>query len=142
MTRSSGEFVRTVRELGYIEGKKIRYELRSAEGNPERFPALADELVRLKVDLLFATSTAGGDPIEAGLVDSLARRGQNVTGVTLVSTELIGKRLELLKETIPGLTRAAVLWNPRSRNRSPLDRKLAPGTGIRSTTSLYGNKQC
>jgi len=144
LTRSSGEIVRTLRELGYIEGKNVRYELRSAEGNPERFPALANELVRLKVDVLVATSAAealafkkatktipivfytGGDPVEAGLVDSLARPGQNVTGVTLVSTELIGKRLELLKETIPRLTRAAVLWNPQARNRSPWTASLLP----------------
>lgn len=128
LARSSDEFVRALRDLGYVEGKNIGFELRSAEGKPERFPALADELVRLKVDVLVATSTAealafrnatktipivfytGGDPIEVGLVDSMARPGGNVTGVTLISAELIGKRLELLKETIPTLSRVAVLW--------------------------------
>ena len=115
LARSSDEFVRALRDLGYVDGKNIGFELRSPEGKPERFPALADELVRLKVDVLVATSTAealafrnatetipivfytGGDPIEVGLVDSMARPGGNVTGVTLISAELIGERLELLK---------------------------------------------
>ena len=128
LRRPSEEFLRALRELGYVEGKNIAFEVRSSEGKPDRFPALADELVRLKVDVLVASSTAeaiafknatktvpivfytGGDPIGAGLVDSLARPGGNITGVTLVSTELIGKRLELLKETIPTLSRVAVMW--------------------------------
>jgi putative ABC transport system substrate-binding protein len=126
--RSSDEFIRALHELGYVEGKNIAFERRSAEGKPERFPALAGELVRLNVDVLVATSTAealafkdatrtipivfytGGDPIEVGLVDSMARPGRNVTGVTLISAALVGKRLELLKETIPTLSRVAVLW--------------------------------
>jgi putative ABC transport system substrate-binding protein len=125
-------FPRALRELGYVEGKNIAFEFRSAEGKPDRFPALADELVRLKVDVLVATSTAealafknasktipivfytGSDPVAVGLVDSLARPGGNITGVTLIATELVGKRLELLKETIPKLARVAVLWNPQS----------------------------
>jgi putative ABC transport system substrate-binding protein len=119
LRQSSGEFVQALRELGYVEGKNIAFEFRSAEGKFDRFPALADELVRLKVDVLVATSTpealafktatktipivfyTGSDPIEVGLVDSLARPGGNITGVTLISTELIGKRLEVLKGTIP-----------------------------------------
>jgi putative ABC transport system substrate-binding protein len=145
LSRSSGEFLRALRELGYVEGKNITVEFRSAEGKPDRFPALADELIRLKVDILVATSTAealafksatktipivfytGGDPIGAGLVDSLARPGGNITGVTLISTELIGKRLELLKETIPTLSRVAVLWNPQSLTMSPWKESLLPG---------------
>jgi ABC-type uncharacterized transport system substrate-binding protein len=144
LRRSSEEFLRALRELGYVENKNIAFEFRSAEGKPDRFPALAEELVRLKVDVLVATSTAealafknatktipivfytGGDPIGAGLVDSLARPGGNITGVTLISTELIGKRLELLKETIPTLSRVAVLWNPQSLAISPWEQSLLP----------------
>jgi ABC-type uncharacterized transport system substrate-binding protein len=128
LRRPSEEFLGALREIGYIEGKNIAFEVQSAEGKPDRFPALASELVGHKVDVLVASSTAealafknatttipivfytGGDPIEVGLVDSLARLGGNVTGVTLVSAELIGKRLELLKETIPALSRVAVMW--------------------------------
>ena len=123
-------FRRALRELGYVEGKNIAFESRSAEGRLDLLPALADELVRLKVDVLvmFTTSAAlaaknatktipivfltTGDPVTAGLVDSLARPGGNITGLTLVGTELAGKRLDLLKETIPRLSRVAVLWNP------------------------------
>ena len=120
-----------LRELGYIEGRKIIYETRSAKGKLERFPALADELVRLKVDVLIASSTAEAlafknatktipivfvastDPVADGLVDSLPRPGANVTGTTSVATLLSGKRLELLKETVPSLSRVAVVWNPQ-----------------------------
>jgi putative tryptophan/tyrosine transport system substrate-binding protein len=130
--RRPSEVFRALHELGYVEGKNIAFEFRSAEGKPDRFPALVDELIRLKVDVLVATSTAealafknatksipivfytGGDPVAVGLVDSLARPGENITGVTAIATELYGKRLELLKETIPKLSRVAVLWNPRN----------------------------
>jgi putative ABC transport system substrate-binding protein len=133
LRRSADEFVRALRELGYVEGKNLAFELRSAEGKFERFPALADELVRQKVDVLVATSTpealafknatktipivfyTGSDPIEVGLVDSLARPSGNITGVTLISAQLIGKRLELLTATIPKLSRVAVLWNSPNR---------------------------
>ena len=129
--RVPSEVLRALRELGYIEGKNVIFEFRSAEGKLDRFPALADELVRLKVDVLVATSAAevvafknatktipivfysGGDPVVIGLVDSLPRPGGNITGVTVMATELIGKRLELLRETIPKLTGVAVLWNPQ-----------------------------
>jgi putative tryptophan/tyrosine transport system substrate-binding protein len=118
-------------ELGYIQGKNIIYESRSTNGKLHRFPALADELVRLKVDVLVASSTAEAlafknatkripivfvgttDPVADGLVDSLARPGANITGTTTVATLLSGKRLELLKETLPRLSRVAVLWNPQ-----------------------------
>jgi ABC-type uncharacterized transport system substrate-binding protein len=120
-----------LRELGYIEGKNIVYETRSAKGNLNRFPALADELLRLKVDVLVASSTAEAlafknatktipivfvgtsDPVADGLVDSLPRPGANITGTTTVATLLSGKRLELLKETVPRLSRVSVLWNPQ-----------------------------
>jgi putative tryptophan/tyrosine transport system substrate-binding protein len=144
LRRPSEEFLGALRERGYVEGKNIAFEVRSAEGNPDRFPALADELIRLKVDILVASSTAealafknatttipivfytGGDPVRVGLVDSLARPGGNITGVTLISTELVGKRLELLKETIPTLSRVAVLWNPQSLTMSAWKESLLP----------------
>jgi ABC-type uncharacterized transport system substrate-binding protein len=121
-----------LRELGYIEGQNIAFEYRYAEGRPGREPGLAAELVRLKVDIIVvpsgdrtiqaaknATKTIpivmagqGIDPVEAGLVESLARPGGNVTGLTGLSTELGGKRLELLKETVPKLSRVAVIYEP------------------------------
>jgi putative ABC transport system substrate-binding protein len=125
-------FRRSLRELGYIDGKNITYETRSAEGKLDRFPALADELIRLKVDVLVASSMAEAlafrnvtrtipiiyvgptDLVTAGLVDSLARPGGNITGFTTVGPLLNGKRLELLKETIPKLSHVAVLWHSKS----------------------------
>ena len=121
-----------LRERGYIEGQNISTEYRYTEGKPDQAPELAAELVRLKVDIIVvaggdtwiraaknATKTipivmmgAGSDPVETGLVESLARPGGNVTGVTLLSTELGGKRLELLKEAVPKLARVAVLYEP------------------------------
>jgi ABC-type uncharacterized transport system substrate-binding protein len=124
-------FRREFRALGYVEGKNIAFEYRDAEGKPNRLPAVADELVRLKVDVIVTASTisalaaknatrtipivfySAGDPVATGLVDSLARPGGNITGFTVISALLAGKRLELLKETIPKLSRVAVLWNPQ-----------------------------
>ena len=123
-----------LRELGYIEGQNIAIEYRYAEGKLDRLPELAAELVRLKVDIIVvaggtgliraaknATKTipivmtgGGSDPVEAGLVESLARPGGNVTGITNLSRELGGKRLELLKEAVPKLARVAVLYDPAS----------------------------
>ena len=119
-----------LRELGYIEGQNIATEYRYAEGKLDRFPELAAELVRLEVDIIVvaggirtvraamnATKTipivmAGlpADPVEAGLVESLARPGGNITGLSSLSRELAGKRLELLKEAVPRLARVAVLY--------------------------------
>jgi putative ABC transport system substrate-binding protein len=121
-----------LRERGYIEGQNIAIEYRYAEGKLDRLPELAAELVRLKVDVIVvaggttdiraaknATKTipiimvgAGRDPVEAGLVKSLARPGGNVTGITNLSRELGGKRLELLKEAVPKVARVAVLYQP------------------------------
>ena len=121
-----------LRELGYIEGQNIAIEYRYAEGKRDRLPERAAELVRLKVDIIVAlggdplilaaknaTKTipivmvgAGIDPVEAGFVESLARPGGNVTGITNISRELGGKRLELLKEAVPKLSRVAVLYDP------------------------------
>jgi len=122
---------RALHDRGYVEGQNITTEYRYSEGKFDRFPDLAAELVRLGVDILMvggaipiraaknATKTIpivmtgiGLDPVEAGLIDSLARPGGNVTGLTLLSRELGGKRLELLKEAIPKLTRVAVLYDP------------------------------
>src|SRR5262245_8548521 len=123
---------RELRALGYVEGKNITFEYRSAEGKPDRFHALVDELVRLKVDVLVVSTTPGAlaaknatktipivfynvaDPVSVGLVDSLARPGGNLTGFTFITPVLAGKRLEVLKETIPKLSRVAVLWNPQN----------------------------
>jgi len=121
-----------LRERGYIEGRNIAIEYRYGEGKIDRAPELAAEVVRLKVDIIVvsggdawiraaknATKTipivmmgAGLDPVVAGLVESLARPGGNVTGVTNLTVELGGKRLELLKEAVPKLARVAVLYDP------------------------------
>src|SRR5215510_13370404 len=118
-----------LRDFGYIEGKNIFIETRYAEGKPDRYPTLVAELVRLKIDVLVtATGPALAakqvsntlpivvvgttDPLAAGLVESLARPGGNVTGLTSLAPELGGKRLELLKETVPKLSRVAFLYNP------------------------------
>ena len=118
------------RELGYVEGRNIVIEARPAEGNVERFAALARELAELKVDVIVASnSLAGraakqatstipivvpvmGDPVGDGLVASLARPGGNVTGLTFLGPELLPKRLALLKEAIPSISLAAALWHP------------------------------
>ena len=116
-----------LRELGWIEGKNIAIEARGAEGKLDRVPDLAAELVRLKVDLIVWTAgieaakqiktipivfVATTDPVSTGLVESLARPGGNVTGLTSLAPELGGKRLELLKETVPRLSRVAFLFDP------------------------------
>jgi putative tryptophan/tyrosine transport system substrate-binding protein len=121
-----------LRELGYIEGQNIATEYRYAEGKRDRFPELAAELVRLKVDIIVAaggdntvraaknaTKTipivmvgTGSDPVEVGLIESLARPGGNLTGLTSFSRDLGGKRLELLKEAVTKLARVAVLYDP------------------------------
>jgi putative ABC transport system substrate-binding protein len=125
-----------LRERGYIEGQNIASEYRYAEGKEDRFPQLAAELVRLKVDIIIvvaggeipvraamnATKTipivmvgSGIDPVEAGHVKSLAHPGGNVTGITLLNRQLSGKRLELLKEAVPKLARVAVLYESTNR---------------------------
>ena len=125
----SEAFRQGLRELGYIEGKSILVEYRYAEGNLDRLPGLVAELVQLKVDVLLvsnlpairaakqATKTipivmvTTVDPVATGIVDSLARPGGNITGITTLVRELSGKRLELLKETFPGMSRVGVLWD-------------------------------
>jgi putative ABC transport system substrate-binding protein len=129
-------FFQGMRELGYVEGKNIVFEKRYAEGKRDRLPALAAELVRLKVDLIVAgganatraakkaTSTIpivmvqSGDPVAAGFVASLARPGGNITGLSSLSPELSGKRLELLKEIVPKLSRVAVFHTSTSEGNA------------------------
>jgi putative ABC transport system substrate-binding protein len=129
----AGERVRqALAGLGYIEGKSIMIEYRYAEDKLERLPALAGELVRLNADVIIAPTTIEvraaknatktipivfynvPDPVGSGLVDSLARPGGNITGFSTINALLSGKRLEILKETIPKLTRVAVLWDPKN----------------------------
>jgi putative ABC transport system substrate-binding protein len=123
-------FRQGLHDLGYVEGRNVLIEYRGAEGKPERLPALAAELVALKVDVLVASSApatlaakqatrtlpivfaAVGDAVADGLVTSLARPGGNVTGFALFSPGLVDKRLELLKQAVPGVSRVAVLWQP------------------------------
>jgi ABC-type uncharacterized transport system substrate-binding protein len=124
-------FRQGLRDLGYVEGRDLVIDYRSAEGKIERLPALAAELIALKVDVIVTATTphalaakratttipivfaAAGDAIADGLVTNLARPGGNVTGLSaLVARELIGKRLELLKQAVPGVSRVAILWHP------------------------------
>jgi putative ABC transport system substrate-binding protein len=126
-------FRQALRELGYVEGTTFLLEVRYGEGRAERLSALAQELVGLKVSVVVATSdvviaaltretqtipivmTISTDPVGTGFVRSLARPGTNVTGLSNISPELSAKRLELLREAVPGLSRVAVLWNPDIR---------------------------
>jgi putative ABC transport system substrate-binding protein len=119
-----------LRDLGYVEGRNVVIEYRDAEGKLERLPALAAELVALKVDVIVTASTAAAlaakqatrtlpivfavaaDPVTDGLVTSFARPGSNVTGLSLLSPELVGKCLEHLKQAVPGVRRVGVLWQP------------------------------
>jgi putative tryptophan/tyrosine transport system substrate-binding protein len=125
-----GAFLEGMRALGYVEGQHLVLEYRGAEGQYERLPALAAELVRLQVDVIVtygtppsvaakhATTTipivmmSVGDPVGSGLVASLARPGGNVTGVTSLSPDLVGKQLEFPKDVLPTISRVALLWNP------------------------------
>src|SRR6185295_11311843 len=129
-TSMTNAFSQGLRELGYVESQNVAIEYRYAEGKYERFPDYVNELVHLKVDVIVAVPTAAAlaaknatgtipivtvavfDPVESGLVASLARPGKNVTGLTLIAgPEIVGKYLELLKESVPKASRLAVLWN-------------------------------
>ena len=123
-------FLQGLRDLGYVEGGNVLIDYRDAQGKLERLPALAAELVALKVDVIFAPATQHvlaakqatktipiifadvGDPVALGFVKSLARPGGNITGLTNLNPELIGKWLELLKQAVPDLSRVAFLWQP------------------------------
>jgi putative ABC transport system substrate-binding protein len=132
-----------LRERGYVAGQNIVIEYRFSEDRDDRLPALAAELVALKVQLILASGTPasfaakqatstipivmGGiaaDPVETGLVASLARPGGNITGMSMMTAPLGGKRLELLKRTLPGLARVAVFWNPPNPAYGPILKEL------------------
>jgi putative ABC transport system substrate-binding protein len=135
-----------LRERGYIEGHNIAIEYRYAAGKGDRFPELAAELVRRKVDVVVVTGGArliqaamnatktllivmmgsGPDPVAAGFVESLAHPGGNVTGITNLTTELGGKRLELLKEAVPKVTRVAVLYHLTSPSSAHEVKQVLP----------------
>ncbi len=135
-------------ELGYIEGQNIAFEYRYADGRRDRFPELAADLVRLKVDIIVVSGgntpvravrnatraipvvmASGSNPVQAGLVESLARPGGNVTGLTNLRRELGGKRLELLKEAVPKLDRVAVLYYPANPNSIREAKEVLPSAG-------------
>src|SRR6266852_2005724 len=123
-------FRQGLRELGYVEGQNIAIESRWAEGKYDRYPALAADLVRSKVDVIVAVSAAAtqaaqqatrtipivmslaNDPVGSGLVPSLARPGGNVTGISMMGADLVGKQLQVLKEVVPKVSRVALLRNP------------------------------
>jgi len=148
-------FVAGLRELGWIEGKTITIVYRSAQSNPELLDDLAEELVRMKVDVIFSAGsrillraatratgtipivTAGiGDPIGERFTTSLARPGGNVTGTSSMIPELGSKRLEVLKETVPRVTRLAVLWNPGASTDLELQATRATADKLKVTLKL------
>src|SRR5215813_11689199 len=141
---------RGLRDLGYIEAQNIVIEYRYAEGKPDRLRGLAGELVAIKPDLIFALGgdvapsarvatnmipsvvAVSNDPVQAGLVASLARPGGNITGVTFVSSDLAAKRLQFLREIAPKISRVGMLWNPDHVDPEYREtQKAAPGLGIR-----------
>ena len=146
-------FLQGLRERGYVEGQNIVIEYRFSDDRNDRLPELAAELVALKVKLILASGTPasfaakqatstipivmGGiaaNPVETGLIASLARPGGNVTGMSMMSSQLSGKRLELLKEIVPGLARVAVFWNPPNPAYGPILKELeaaAPTLGLK-----------
>jgi len=142
-------FRRGLRDLGYVEGRNISIELRWLDGQIEQSPLVAAEFVRLKVDCIVSPGTVttraaqkttnsipivmanSSDPVADGFIASLARPGGNITGMSSMLQELIGKQLDLLKQTVPGMSRVAVLWNPdnpgnasRQKDVEPAARKL------------------
>jgi putative tryptophan/tyrosine transport system substrate-binding protein len=132
------EFHQGLRDLGYVEGRNFLLEVRYAEGKLDRLPELARELVQMNVEVAFTNATPGtvamkqatntipivftgvGDPVKAGLVKSFAKPGGNLTGISILSPDLGGKRLELLKEAIPGITHVALLWSPSASTTAAL----------------------
>jgi putative ABC transport system substrate-binding protein len=139
-------------ELGYVEGRNLVIDFRTAEAHHDRLPALAAELVGRRPDIFVAAATQGGlaakratqtipivlagvgDPVGTGIVPSLARPGGNITGVSLLNVELSGKGLQLLKETVPAVSRVAVLWNSQNR----LHREVSAATEAAAATLKVG----
>ncbi len=144
-------FRQTLRELGHVEGKTIAIAYRWAEGRDDRLPELAAELVRTKPDVIVTTGTPGtlaarqatstipivftsiGDPVGAGLVASFARPEGNVTGFTFSGPELEGKRLQILKDLVPALSRVVALWNPLSMGGEFYRQTQAAATALNVT---------
>ena len=140
-------FREAMKELGYVEGKTVAYEYRSAEGQPERLPPLAAELTKLSVKVLVVANTPGnlaarkatttipivmvavGDPVRVGLVSNLGRPGGNITGFTNLSGQIAAKRLQLLKETIPTATRIGMIGNHSVCTPGEFDGNTMPSTG-------------
>ncbi|HEX2354064.1 MAG TPA: ABC transporter substrate-binding protein [Xanthobacteraceae bacterium] len=144
---------RALRDLGYVEGQNLAIEYRYAEGRPERLPDLAADLVRMKPDVLFVLGgdvapaavkatqtipivfTSSADPVRQGFVASLARPGGNATGITLLLDELASKRLELLKQAAPRVSRVGFLWNPdHADNELPEAERAAASLGVELKT--------
>jgi putative ABC transport system substrate-binding protein len=140
---------RGLRNFGYTDGQNIRIEYRGAQGREDRLPALAQELVRLNVDVIVVGAEAPAraakqatrtipivfamydvDPVAVGLIDAFSHPGGNLTGIFSRQSELVGKRLELLRELLPGLARVAVLWDSFSRHQLDLTRPAAQTLGI------------
>jgi len=151
-TRNRLSFLQRLRDLGYVEGRNLQIEYRDAEGKTERFAAMAAELVALKVDVIVTSGgslaalaakqatttvpivfTAVGDPVGEGLVTSLARPGGNVTGLSVLSPELVIKSLELIKQAVPGASRVALLLKPDAMpDRARKDRLKAADVAARA----------
>lgn len=133
----AGAFEEGLRARGYVDGQNILIERRAASGRPEQLASLAADLVRLRVDAIVAPTTpaalaaqkatktipvvmvTASDPIGSGLVASLARPGGNITGTTIMGTDLAAKRLDLLMHVLPGISRVAILWSPSHRAQAP-----------------------
>ena len=158
--RRQSPLMQKLAELGYVENQNLIVEYRAAEGKIDRLPDLAVELVQMKVDAIFTTSSPGvqaartatnvipivftgvNDPVGLGLVASLARPGGNVTGVsTLIGGDLVAKQLQLLKEVIPRLSRIAILWNPTNPGSTAAMKDtevVAPSLGVKIVPVAVG----
>ena len=153
-------FVQGLHDLGWIEGKNISIEYRYAEGRSDRLPELAADLVGLKVDVIVASvntdalvakkatriipivMASAGEPVSTGLVESLARPGGNITGLSQMAPEMAGKRLELLQDIVPRLSRVAVLWEPLGDNlHAQLEGNPKPSTAAENSASFPGGKE-
>jgi ABC transporter substrate binding protein len=154
----NASFLQGLLQLGWIEGQNLRIESRSAGGDPARLPDLANELLRLRVEIIVAgdsaaigpalqvtktlpiVMTVSGDPVMRGFVASLGHPGGNVTGLANLSPELVGKRLELLRELVPRLKRVAVLGEPNHGDWRPMDVATAI-VGVQLQALKVGNRE-
>jgi putative ABC transport system substrate-binding protein len=142
-----GALSQGLRDLGYVEGQNLIVDHRSTEGRSERLPTLAGELVRSKPDVIVAANQASAvavheathtipivavnfDPLGSGLAASFARPGGNVTGLSLIAPEIVGKQLQVLTEIVPRLTRVAILWSPANRSSLPLLEEAQRAAGV------------